>query len=186
MLLVNRLYFLCFRDLLTQRDFETAARDLTQLPFDSRMLKAYNEFAQEVVKGSCPNVRIDAVADMFESMLDLPSNADPASLQYSHIQFLIGYSLMFAGDADAALGAFHQSLDARPGPTHAMAMAALMASSSYSEEALVLADRALQQLNKELAESPRKLQEVTVSDINEFKVTVMEDLARQRGDGTEN
>ena len=66
------------------------------------------------------------------------------------------------------------------------AMAALMATSSYNEEALVLAERALRQLNKELAESPRKLQEVTVPDINEFRATVMEDLAQQRGDGTDN
>jgi tetratricopeptide (TPR) repeat protein len=186
LLLVNRLYFLCNRNLLIQHDFEVAARDLTQVPFDSRMLKAYNEFAQEVVKGSCPNIKIKAVTDMFERMLDLPSNADPTSLQYSHIQFLIGYSLMYAGDPNAALGAFYKSLDARPGPTHAMAMAALMASSSYFEEALALAERALRQLDKELTESPRKLQEVTVSDINEFRATVMEDLARQRGDGTEN
>ena len=153
------------------------------MPFDSRALKAYNVFAKEVVTGRCPNIPSESLAAMFERMLDLPRNGDPASLEYSHIHFLIGYTRMYSGQPDDALAAFQKSLDSRPGPSHGMAMASLMASSEYNQEALVLSDRALNQLRKDIAAQPQLMHKVREADILEFQETVRSDLAAQQGAG---
>jgi len=150
------------------------------LPFDSRALKAYNQFAQQVVLGSCPNIEIDSLETMFTRMLELPENNDPTSLRYSHIQFLVGYSRIYASRPAEALEAFEQSLEARPGPSHAMNMAALMASQDYFEEAIVLAERALRQLQESQAEDPLLVHKVKESDIRAFIATVRADLASQQ------
>jgi len=181
LLLTNRLYFKCASNSLDAADFRRDADKLAQMPFDSRALKAYNIFAKEVVTGTCPNIESEWLVSMFQRMLDLPRNGDPASLEYSHIQFLIGYTRMYSGLPGEALEAFGKSLDSRPGPSHAMAMAALLASSDYNVEALVLADRALKQFRKEVAEQPKRVHKVQESDILEFQDTVRADLAVQQG-----
>ena len=180
LLLTTRLYFLCSRDRLDVSVFESDAKKLASLPFDSRALKAYNVFAQEVATGKCPNIDLAWLATMFERMLDVPGNGDPVSLEYSHINFLIGYARMYSGKPSSALDAFEKSLDSRPGPSHAMAMASLLASSKYLREALVLADRALAQLHKEMSADPRRVHKVKESDIREFQKAVSSDLAAQQ------
>ena len=180
LLLTTRMYFKCSRNSLDVADYQRDADKLVQMPFDSRALKAYNVFAKEVVTGSCPNIRSERLVAMFERMLDFPGNGDPRSLEYSHIQFLIGYTRMYSGLPDEALVAFGKSLDSRSGPSHAMAMAALMASSDYNREAMVLADRALTQLRMDIAEQPRLVHKVRESDILEFQATVRADLATQQ------
>ena len=62
-----------------------------------------------------------------------------------------------------------------------MAMASLMASSGYNQEALVLSDRALKQLRKDVAEQPQLMHKVQESDILAFQDTVRADLAAQQG-----
>ena len=104
----------------------------------------------------------------------------PTSLQYSHVHLLIGYARIYAGRPDDALEAFNKSVNSRPGPSHAMAMAALLASNTYYREALVLADRALAQLRKEKAADPRLVHKVKESDIREFQRTVSADLVAQQ------
>ena len=93
---------------------------------------------------------------------------------------MIGYARIYAGQPVAALEAFQNSLRSRPGPSHAMAMAALLASNTYYREALVLADRALAQLRKEMAADPRRVHKVKESDIREFQQTLNADLAAQK------
>ena len=117
---------------------------------------------------------------VFLKMLDVPTNDIPTSLEYSHVNFLIGYARIYAGRPIAALEAFEKSVNSRPGPSHAMAMAALLASNTYYREALVLADRALAQLHKELTEDARLMHKVKESDIREFQKTVSADLAAQQ------
>lgn len=181
LLLMVRLYFLCGDDALDDQEFELATKKIALLPFDSRALKAYNVFADQVVKGSCPNITPDSLERMFLKMLDLPANSDPSSLRYAHVNFLIGYSRTFAGRPQEALAAFERSLSSRPGPSHAMAMASLMASKGFGKEALVLSDKALTQLAKEGAQNPRRVQTVKESDIREFQETVKGDFAGEQG-----
>jgi hypothetical protein len=62
-------------------------------------------------------------------------------------------------------------------------MAALMASSNYSEEALQLANVALSQIEKD-ARSELQGRRVSEKEILEFMSTVRADLDAQRNDGT--
>ncbi len=180
LLLINRLYFLCSRNSLDVAEYQASAQRIARLPFDSRALKAYETFASEVISGSCPGITLELLEFLWLQMLDLPANGDPKSLRFSHIQYLIGQTRTHAGKPDAALDAFQKSLDSRSGASHAMAMAALMASADYGEQALVLSDRALAQLRKEIANDPKLIRKVSESDILEFQETVRSDIAARR------
>ena len=182
LLLLNRLYFLCGENLLDAPEFERVAQTLVQLPFDSRALKAYNVFAEIIVRGNCPSVEIERLESLFVRMLDQPQNGNPTSLAYSHIQFLIGYTRVFLDRPGEAVEAFEKSLESRPGPSHAMAMASLLASRGFSREALILADRALVQLQREMAEDPLLAPKVSELDIQAFLKSVSADLTAQQGD----
>ena len=116
-------------------------------------------------------------------MLDYPANSDPSSLRSANVNYLIGYSSVYAGKPQGAMAAFERSLSSRPGPGRAMSMASLMASQGYAKEALILSDTALTQLAEETAEDPRKVQKVKASDIREFQETVRAALAAQQGAG---
>jgi hypothetical protein len=180
LLLTSKLLYLCNLNELSKDEFDRITATLSGLPFDSRSLKAYNVAAQEILTGKCPNIEPEMLEAVFVKMLDVPTNAVPTSLQYSHVNFLIGYARIYAGEPVAALEAFQESLNSRPGPSHAMAMAAMLASNSYYREALVLADRALAQLHKEMTVDPRLVHKVKESDIREFQKTVSSDLAAQQ------
>jgi hypothetical protein len=184
LLLTTRLYFLCSQNQLDAGDFKQVADKLSAMDFDSRSLKAYNVFAQEVVTGKCPNIPADQLETMFLRMLAHPANSNPKSLQYAHVNFLIGYSRIYGNNPTGALDAFQKSLNSRPGSSHSMSMAALLASNGFNREALVLADRALVNLRKEMAEGGELAQRVKESDILAFQETVRADLAMQSGPGT--
>jgi len=182
LLLINRLYFLCSTGALGASEFDKVAKTLVKLPFDSRALKAYETFVQDVLTGSCSQIGGEQLESMFLQMLDTPENADPSSLRYAHIQFLIGYSRISLGKPVAALEAFEKSLLSRPGSSHAMAMASNMASQTYYREALVLSDKALARLQIEIAEDPLRVHKVKESDIRAFQETVRSDLSKQQQD----
>jgi len=179
LLQLNRLIILCNMNRLHLDELQKAIELVSTIPFDPRLLKAYNEFARVVKEGRCPAVPIDALQPMFTRMLDVPRNADPRSLAYSHIQYLVGYVAVFSGNPQQALAAFERSLGARAGASHAMAMAALMASGNYHEEALRLSDLALSYLADE-EESMVIGTRVNRADIMEFRVTVQTDLENSR------
>ena len=178
--LTIKLYFLCATDRLESDEFDNLADRLSILPFDSRALKAYNTMAEVFVTGKCPNIELARLESTFMKMLDVPANGNPTSLRYSHVNWLIGYTRVHQGDPQAALDAFENSLDARGGPSHAMAMAALMASKGFNHEALVLADTALSSLRVEFAENAKLAQKIRESDILAFIETVKTDLAAER------
>lgn len=180
LLLTSKLFFLCDLNLLSLEEFDRITGRLSGLPFDSRSMKAYNVAAQEILTGECPNIEPEMLEAVFLKMLDVPTNGVPTSLEYSHVNFLIGYARIYAGRPVDALEAFQKSVNSRPGPSHAMAMAALLASNNYYSEALVLADRALAQLHKERAADPRLVHKVKESDIREFQQLVSADLAAQQ------
>ncbi len=179
LLQLNRLIILCNMKRLRLDEMQKAIEVVSTIPFDPRLLKAYNEFARAVKEDRCPAVSIEALEPMFSKMLDIPGNADPTSLAYSHIQYLIGYVAVFSGQPQQALLAFEKSLGARAGASHAMAMAALMASSSFYEEALRLSSLALTYLANE-EESVLIGTRANKSDIMEFRVTVQADLESSR------
>ncbi|MCG8369176.1 MAG: hypothetical protein MJA32_01540 [Proteobacteria bacterium] len=184
LLLTTRMYFLCATDRLEAGEFDRLAARLEGLPFDSRALKAYNTLAHEILTGSCPNIEAARLEGVFVRMLDVPVNGKPTSLQYSHINFLIGYTRVYRGEGEAALEAFGDSLDARPGPTHAMAMAAMLASNGFNAEALILAERGLAKLREEMAANAKLMYKVKESDILGFIETVRTDLAAGQADDT--
>lgn len=181
LLLTNRLYFRCNRNVLANGDYAAAAERLARLPFDARAMKAYNQFAQEVAIGSCPNIRVEQLESLFTRMLEVPHNSDATSLEYSHIQFLIGYMRMNAGRPDAALRAFERSLDAKADPAHAMAMAEMLASNGYGTQALGLAERARGLLDEGLADEPRLVRGIKGSDIDGFEEQVRRSFGDRHG-----
>ena len=183
-LLTAKLYILCSRNRLDAAVFDSIATRLSTLPFDSRSLSTYKGFAQEIVTGACPNIDLTRVDTFLSRMLDVPANANPRSLAYSHINYLIGFVRVHSGQPQAAMDAFQQSLDARGGPTHVMLMAALMASNGFNREALVLANRAQQQLRSDISQNPRLTPKVKESDIEQFMETVKSDLADAQKPGT--
>ena len=183
LLLTTKLFFLCNINRLDSDEFDRVTDRLAGLPFDSRALKAYNVMAQEFVTGKCPNIGVERLENVFVSMLDVPVNGNPESLQYSHINWLIGYTRLYQGERQEALNAFQNSIDARPGPSHAMAMASQMATHGFNSEALVLANRALERWREEAAQKTRVAQKVREADILAFIETIKTDLAaEQSGD----
>lgn len=172
LLLTNRLYFLCNTNSLGNSDFEATAERLSRLPFDTRATKPYNQFAQEVVDGNCPNIRVEQVEALFTRMLEVPHNSNASSPEYSHIQFLIGYMRMHARRPDAALRAFEASLDAKPEPAHAMVMAELLATAGHRQQALQLAARARALLDAGTADNPRLVRGISSADIDGFEEEV--------------
>lgn len=175
LLLVNRLIILCNMNRLQVDELQKSVELVSTIFFDSRLLKAHNEFARVVKEGRCPTISVQSLEPMFTRMLDVPANADPTTLAYSHIKFLIGYVLIYSGEPQQALLAFEQSLQARSGASHAMAMAALMASSNYPIEALRLSDLALSFLANE-EKSMLLRSRVNEADIRAFRSTVQAEL----------
>lgn len=172
LLLTNRLYFLCSTNSLENSDYEAMAERLSRLPFDIQATKPYNQFAQEVVDGRCPNIRVEQVEALFTRMLEVPHNGNASSREYAQIQFLIGYMRMHARRPDAALSAFDASLDAKPEPAHAMMMAELLASAGHRRQALQLAAKARALLDAGAADNPRRVRGISSADIDGFEEQV--------------
>lgn len=136
----------CHLGLLDADDFANASEIISSQLYDPRSVETYTKLAVAIVDGECPAVTIGALRQMFENMLKVPGNANPAALAYSQIQYFIGLANVRGGNIEPAIAAFNESLASRPGPGHAMQMAAVLASSEYYDEALQFAERALQDL----------------------------------------
>ncbi len=181
--LIHKMTAMCHLQTLEPEEFERIAAILSSLPYDARMLKAYNEFAKNIVLQRCPSIGLRRVLPMFQRMLDVPINADPSSIAYTHIKFLIGYVRLYLGEVDGAMSEFRDSLAARPGASYAMAMAALFATSGYPAQALELADVALTQLDTE-NNTTLVGRRATEADIREFQRSVRAELVSPPGAGT--
>jgi len=176
---ITRSTLLCNMGNLTARDFEQATRLVSARTFDPRMFELYTTLVSSVIRKQCPDISTDAVRELFTNMLLVPQNADPKSLRYSQIKYFIGFVDAYAGKPSQAVSAFEESLRARPGASHAMLMAAHLATGEYYDEALHFSDLALSQLD---AESQHVLQgnRVSANDIRQFQAVVRADKEAAR------
>lgn len=179
---MTRNTILCNMGILAASDFDRSANLVSASIYDPRSINLYTTFVSSVSQQRCPDVSIEAVRDMFVDMLQVRQNAGPRSLRYSQILYFIGFTNVHAGESSQAVSAFEESLRARPGASHAMLMAAHLASGDYYDEALHFADLALQQLDRD---SQRILQggRVGADDIREFQAVVRADkeAAQKKG-----
>jgi hypothetical protein len=179
-LLVHKLTAMCKLGILEPSELERVSGLVSSIPFDSRMLKIYNDFAKAVVLQRCPDIRVADVLPMFAKMLSVPQNQDREKIQYTHIRFLIGYTRLYMGEINGAMAEFKESLASRPGASYAMAMAALFATSGFPAHALELSEIALTQLDTK-NNTTLVGQRATEADIREFQKTVRAELALQQG-----
>jgi len=171
---MTRNTILCNIGILAASDFDQSANLVSASIYDPRSINLYTKFVSSVAQQRCPDVSIEAVRDMFADMMQVPQNADPRSLRYSQIKYFIGLTYVHAGEPSQAVAAFEESLQSRPGASHAMLMAAHLATGDYYDEALYFADLALQQLDRD---SQQILQggRVGAEDIREFQAVVRAD-----------
>ena len=179
LLLVNRLIIRCQMGVLSASDFKRVADMLSDSFYDSRSIRLYTALTSSVVSGKCPEVSLGALRTMFENMLLVPQNKGPATLSYSQINYFVGFVHIYAGEPDQAVASFEESLRARPGSSHAMIMAAHLATGEYYDEALYFSDLALSQLDVE-QQGILGRERVTESDIHEFRRIVHADIEAVR------
>jgi hypothetical protein len=160
---------------LRPAEFDNEVRELVGMPYDARSIRVYSSFVDAIVSGKCPDITMTQLNVMFTQMLQLPYNANRTSLEYSHIQYFIGFSYAYSGQLEKAVIAFHESLSARPGASHAMQMAAVLASNEFGAEALNFSDLALEQIGNQPS-SVMRATPVRESDIRVFQATVRADM----------
>jgi len=175
LLKVNRLITLCHMNQLQPAEFDDEISDLAGVPYDARSITVYSSFANAVASGKCPDITMKQLNVMFTQMLLLPYNANQTTLEYSHIQYLIGFSYAYSDQPEKAVTAFHESLSARPGPSQTMQMAAILASNEFGAEALDFSDLALTQLGNQPS-SVIRAAPVRESDVRAFQATVRADM----------
>ncbi len=145
---VWRSILLCNLDLLTVADFERMKLVVVAKIYDLRALGLYTSLVNSVTQNKCPSVSLDELRALFTDMLQVPRNADPHFPMFSQIKYFIGIVDVHSKNPQRAMGNFQDSLQARPGAGHAMQMAALMASSEFYDEALLLSEIALDGIKK--------------------------------------
>jgi len=176
---VTRITLLCNMGILTASDFEQAAGVVSANTFDPRSFELYTTLVTSVINGRCPNISLEAVRDMFANMLQVPQNAGTRSLRYSQIKYFVGFAEAYAGEPSRAVAAFVESLRARPGASHAMLMAAHLATGNYFDEALHFSDLALSQLDVG-SSGIMQGRRVSAKDIREFQAIVRADQEAAR------
>jgi hypothetical protein len=175
LLKVSRLVTLCQLDQLSPAEFDAESRELSRLSYDVRMIAAYSALADAIVAGMCPGITTTRLNTLFTDMLLVPYNAIPEAMAYSQIQYLVGFSHAYSGHRQAAVAAFQESLSARSGASHAMQMAAVLASNEFGVDALHFSDLALAELKKRSADL-LSAAVVSETDIRIFQATVRADI----------
>lgn len=176
LLLINRLIIRCQLGILTVSEFDKVADVVSNRFYDDRSIKLYTGLTSSVVMGKCPEISLTRLRGMFERMLLVAANTDPTSLSYSQIHYFIGYASVYADDLPAAIAAFEESLRARPGASHAMMMAAHLATRGFYDDAMRFADLALSQLEVE-QQGILGQARVTEADVRNFQSIVRADIA---------
>ena len=175
LLLINRLIIRCNVRVLQPHELDAAVTALSPQNFDPRYLKHYADLSQALSEGRCPGVELEQLRPLFTNMLKNPANSQSGSPAFSHIKYLAGSVDMQAGNSDAAMRQFVESLEAKPDAGSAMTMAAMLATAGYPEEALLLSERALEYLDVE-SRGVRLGLKVTEKDILEFRATVTAEI----------
>ncbi len=181
-LLVMRLNVLCAGGNLDPAEFRGTADTLAGKYYDPRLVKSYSNLISSVAQGRCPEIAMNDLKLLFDDMLELPVNNDPGLLGYSHLHYFVGYTQVYMDEPAAALASFRTSLDSRPGAGHAMAMAALLATRGYFDEALTISELALGQIEADKA-STIGGNRVSEADIRHFQDVVRADRAALQGSG---
>ncbi len=179
LLLVNRLIIRCQMGSLSASDFKQVANLMSNSFYDPRSIKLYTALTSSVITKKCPEITLADLREMYENMLRVPQNTRPKSLSYSQLKYFVGYVNAYAGEPALAVAAFEESLRARPGSSHAMIMAAHLATNEYYDEALRFSDVALSQLDVEKQGIVGRAR-VTESDIHAFRAVVHDDIAAAR------
>lgn len=161
----------CNMGLLTDAEFEQVTQEVSVRAFDPRSRTLYGTLVRAIIEQRCPSVRLPTLRAFFSEMLNVPLNADPHSLRHHFIKHFIGQVDVAMHEPALAVQSFHESLEARPGASQAMLMAALMATNEYYDEALHLSKVALAQINA------RKIDifdagKVSADDIIEFQKNI--------------
>jgi hypothetical protein len=180
LLSVNRLVTLCKMNKLDLAEYDRVATTLAAIPYDPRLIKAYMAFVDAVAAGECAEIDTLRLNGLFTRMLQVPRNADRSTLEYSHVMYLIGVTDAFSGHRQESVDAFEESLAARPGASHAMQMASILATNGYFVDALRFSEIALQQL-EDAKSTPLNVVPIGEADIRAFQVTVRADIEAQQG-----
>jgi len=146
---VTRTTLLCDMGVLTPEQFAGFSGRMAERTFDPRAVEMLTTMLDGILSQRCPAITAADVANMFLDMARLPDNADPGSLRYSQLQYFVGLSALSAGDLQQAVESFDRSLQSRPGASHAMLMAAHLATLEHYEEALHFSSIALRQFDEE-------------------------------------
>jgi tetratricopeptide (TPR) repeat protein len=182
-LVLMRLNVLCASGDLDPEAFRRTADDLSRKYYDPRLVKSYSKLISSVVQNRCPEIKAQDLKRLFDDMLEVPLNSNPEQLGYSHLHYFVGYTQAYMDDPAAALASFRTSLDSRPGAGHAMAMAALLATRGYFDEALTVSELALGQIEADKA-SEITGNRVSEADIRHFQDVVRADRAALQGSGS--
>ena len=175
LLLINRLVIRCNLHVLQPHELDAAVTSLSPKIYDPRYLKHYAGLSQALSEGRCPGVELEQLRPLFTNLLQNPANSQPGSPAFSHIKYLAGSVDLQAGNIDAAMRQFVESLEAKPDAGSAMTMAAMVATAGYPEEALLLSKRALEYLDVE-SRGVRLGLKVTEKDILEFRAIVTAEI----------
>jgi tetratricopeptide (TPR) repeat protein len=169
--LLNRLVIRCNLRVLQPQELDAAVSALSPKVYDRRLLKHYTSLSLALTQNRCPGVALEQLRPLFRNMLQNPANSKAGSPALSHIKYLSGSLDMQAGNADAAMRQYMESLEAKPDAGSAMTMAAMMATAGFPHEALLLSERALDYLDIE-SKGIRLGKKVTEKDILDFRAMV--------------
>ncbi len=172
---VSRLMIRCNLQILEPIDFDAVITQLSSRDYNSRHLELYSTLVSVLAEPRCPDISLERVQALFAGMLDNPNNLEPGSLSLSQVQYLSGLVAVKLGMQEDAVRNFTISLNANPDASSAMAMAGLMATNGFFEDALMFSDIALEQLNVK-SESVRLGAKVTEIDIREFRATIRAEI----------
>jgi tetratricopeptide (TPR) repeat protein len=179
---VTRTTLLCNMGILTPEQFAEFSERMAARTFDPRAVNMLTTMLEGILAQRCPAVTIDDAANMFLAMSRSPDNSGPGSLRYSQLQYFIGLSVLSGGDLQQAIEHFDRSLMSRPGASHAMLMAAHLATQEHYDEALHFSDIALRQFD----EAPDNLlaaERVRREDILTFQEQVRAERDAASADG---
>jgi tetratricopeptide (TPR) repeat protein len=172
---VNRLIMQCQLGVLSKSEFNRVADLLSVAYYDARAIRLYTALTDSVVMGKCPEVSVADLREMYENMLQVAVNSDPRSLGHSQLQYFVGFASVYSGDSRLAVAAFKESLRSRPGASHAMLMAAHLATGGYYDEALTFSEIALSQLEVR-QQGILNGKRVSKEDVLSFQAVVREDI----------
>ena len=181
LLLVNRMIILCNLGVLNNAEVERVTQVLSGVAYDVRLMNVNTSFISSVATNRCPDVAMSALRTMYEDMLRVPHNADPQSLEFSHLNYFMGLVDVYLGEPLDAVAAFEKSLLAEAGANSAMVMAAVLATHEYYDEALYLSELALSHLHAD-QEDVLRATPITEQSIKSFQEVVRID--QQAADST--